>query len=147
MLRNLSVAMTEVRSFVKENRASLTSNIAGLNQISKVLVKRRDALDEILRVAPAALNNLYLAGNVKQGTLDTRDDTGELFTKLTTNPAETLCALVGSGNAGGLQRDQAGARQDRAAASASPSRVTRRPAPRVVEPIDRSMGGLSGVRR
>ncbi len=75
VLHNLSVAMVEVRSFVKENRASLTSNISGLNQISKILVKRRDALDEILRVAPAALNNLYLAGNVKHGTLDTRDNT------------------------------------------------------------------------
>ena len=67
VLHDLSIALVQVRSFVKENRASLTSNIAGLNQISKILVKRRDALDEILRVAPAALNNLFLAGNVKDG--------------------------------------------------------------------------------
>ena len=33
--------MQQVRGFVKENRASLTSNISGLNQISKTLVKRR----------------------------------------------------------------------------------------------------------
>ena len=66
--------MAQVRSFVKENRASLTRNISGLNQISKTLVKRRDALDKTLQYAPAALNNLYLAGNVKQGTLDTRDN-------------------------------------------------------------------------
>ena len=39
-----------MRGFVKENRASLTSNISGLNRISKILVKRRDALDEILHV-------------------------------------------------------------------------------------------------
>ncbi len=50
VLRNLSTAMTEVRWFVKENRASLTSNISGLNRISKTLVKRRDALDKTLRV-------------------------------------------------------------------------------------------------
>ena len=65
MLRNLSIAMVQVRGFVKENRGSLTRNIAGLNRVSKVLVKRRDALDKTLRYAPAALNNLYLAGNVR----------------------------------------------------------------------------------
>ena len=51
VLKNLSVAMTQVRSFVKENRVSLTRNISGLNQISKTLVKRRAALDETLRYA------------------------------------------------------------------------------------------------
>ena len=86
VLKNLSIAMVQVRSFVKENRASLTSNISGLNRISKTLVKRRDALDEILQYAPAALNNLYLAGNVKQGTLDTRDNVGELLTQLEDRP-------------------------------------------------------------
>ena len=35
VLRNLSTAMTQVRSFVKENRAPLTSNISGLTKISK----------------------------------------------------------------------------------------------------------------
>ena len=48
---------------MKENRASLTRNISGLNRISKTLVKQRAALDQTLRYAPAALNNLYLAGN------------------------------------------------------------------------------------
>ena len=50
MLRNLSTAMIQVRSFVKENRASLTSNISGLNRISKTLVKQRDALDKTLQL-------------------------------------------------------------------------------------------------
>ena len=34
---------------MKENKASLTSNITGLNRMSKTLVKQRDALDETLQ--------------------------------------------------------------------------------------------------
>jgi phospholipid/cholesterol/gamma-HCH transport system substrate-binding protein len=148
VLRNLSVALVEVRSFVHENRASLSSNIAGLNQISKVLVKRRDALDEILRVAPAALNNLYLAGNVKQGTLDTRDNAGELTTKLTDNPAATLCTLVGSGNAQACDViKQALGTGPLSLPRPKPFAGDPSTTPRVVEPTDPSMGGLVGGSR
>ena len=98
MLRNLSTAMTQVRGFVKENRASLTRNISGLNRISKTLVKQRDALDETLQYAPGALNNLFLAGNVKQGTLDTRDVAGDVLDELQSDPSVVLCTLVGQAN-------------------------------------------------
>jgi phospholipid/cholesterol/gamma-HCH transport system substrate-binding protein len=149
VLHDLSVALTQVRSFVKDNRASLTSNITGLNQISKILVKRRDALDEILRVAPAALNNLFLAGNVKQGTLDTRDNIGELTSKLTSNPVQVLCSFV-------AQADPTGAacKSITGALASNPALPRARPftgdtstQPRVVEPIDRSMAGLIGGSR
>jgi phospholipid/cholesterol/gamma-HCH transport system substrate-binding protein len=142
VLRNLNTALVEVRSFVHDNRASLTSNIAGLNQISKVLVKRRDALDEILRVAPAALNNLFLAGNVKQGTLDTRDNLGEVFSKLSTNPVETLCTLVGSGNAQACTLIKQALGNGLSLPRAKPFAGDPSTKPRVVEPTDPSMGGL-----
>ena len=48
-LKNLAVAMTEVSSFVRDNREILGKNIRGLNRVSKVLVKQRSSLDEILR--------------------------------------------------------------------------------------------------
>ena len=51
-LRNLAVAMKQVSGFVKENREILGSNIKGLNRVAKVLVKQRDALDEILTRRP-----------------------------------------------------------------------------------------------
>jgi len=146
VLRNLNVALVEVRSFVHENRASLSSNISGLNEISKTLVKRRDALDEILRVAPAALNNLFLAGNVKQGTLDTRDNTGEVLSKLTDDPLTTLCTLLGSGNASAcntLKSALQGVKLPRPTPFAGDPSTK----PRVVEPIDPSMGGLVGGSR
>jgi phospholipid/cholesterol/gamma-HCH transport system substrate-binding protein len=93
-LRNLSVALTEVSSFVKDNREVLGRNISGLNRVSKVLVKQRDALDEILRVGPLALNNLALTYNPQAGTLDTRANIGELVNQLEVDPATYLCGLT-----------------------------------------------------
>ena len=148
VLRNLSEAMTQVRSFVKENRSSLSKNISGLNRISKILVKRRDALDQTLTYAPAALNNLFLAGNVKQGTLDTRDNFGELFTQLEQSPAAVLCGFVDQGDPSGkacglIEEALKGAPKPRT--SPFSGGVTE-PA-RVVEPIDRTLGGLLEVAR
>jgi phospholipid/cholesterol/gamma-HCH transport system substrate-binding protein len=144
VLRNLSTAMIQVRSFVKENRASLTSNISGLTRISKTLVKQRDALDKTLRYAPTALNNLYLAGNVKQGTLDTRDNAGELFGQLQDDPAAVLCTLVGQANKSGCDLIKGALKPAGRTAplGASAQVPTRNP-----EPIDRSMGGLMGGQR
>ncbi len=147
VLKNLSIAMTEVRTFVKENRASLSRNISGLNKISKILVKRRDSIAKFLRYGPAALNNLFLAGNVKNGTLDTRTQPAELFTQLQENPASTLCAIVGANDAGD------------AACKVITQALTAKPRvgfgkqsgaddqPTVVEPIDRTLGGLVEVSR
>lgn len=140
VLKNLSIAMHQVRGFVKENRASLTSNIAGLNRISKVLVKRRDALDKTLQYAPAALNNLFLAGNVKQGTLDTRNNAGQFASSLEENPVATLCALAN-------QTDCSIFEDALALPRAKPFVGDPSTAPRVPEPIDRTLGGLVEVTR
>lgn len=100
-LRNLSGALTQVSSFVQENRDVLGRNITGLNRVSKVLVKQRDALDEILGVAPLALNNLSLTYNPQAGTLDTRANIGELVHQIETDPATLLCGLTGQADRGG----------------------------------------------
>ena len=93
-LSNLSVAMREVSSFVKENRDSLSENIKGLNQVSKILVKQRAALDETLGVAPVALSNLFHTYNPKTGTLDTRTNLGENIADLENDPATVLCSML-----------------------------------------------------
>lgn len=142
VLKNLSVALTEVKSFVAENKSLLSSNIKELNKLSKVLVKNRDALDETLTAAPVALNNLFLAYNEKSGTLDTRANVGETVAKLTATPSVVLCALVPDAcgplsslvKVLGLQR--AGA------LNADGSLRTT-----VVDPIDPTLGGLVGVTR
>ena len=137
VLKNLSVALTEVKSFVADNRNLLSTNIKELNQLSKVLVKNRAALDETLTAAPVALNNLFLAYNETTGTLDTRANVGETVTKLTSTPSVVLCALVPDACGPltsvvkllGLQR--AGA-LDSDGSLRSPE----------VEPVDPTLGGL-----
>jgi virulence factor Mce-like protein len=141
-LKNLSVAMTQVKSFVADNKTLLSSNIKELNKLSTVLVKNRNALDETLKDAPVALNNLFLAYDEKGGTLDTRANTGETVTQLSAKPSTVLCALLpdackpltsmvnllGLGRTGALAGDTG-------------SRTT------VVEPVDRTLGGLVEVSR
>jgi virulence factor Mce-like protein len=92
-LKNLSTAMVAVKGFVQENRDALHTNIKGLARLSDTLVKRRDSLDEILKDAPVALNNLFLAYDPTSGSLATRDTVGELFTKLADHPGKTLCVV------------------------------------------------------
>jgi virulence factor Mce-like protein len=142
VLKNLSVALTEVKSFVADNKTLLSDNIKELNQVSKVLVKNRAALDETLKDAPVALNNLFLAYNETTGTLDTRANIGESVTKLASNPSVVLCALLpdacgpltsavkllGLQRAGALNADGS-------------MRST------VVEPVDPTLGGLVEVSR
>ncbi|RYC14123.1 MCE family protein [Nocardioides zhouii] len=104
--KNLSVALTEVKGFVEENKDSLSRNITGLNRVSKVLVRQRAALDEILHVAPAALNNLGLTYNPQAGTLDTRANFGETINQLEADPAALLCGFVGQVERSGQACDQ-----------------------------------------
>jgi len=73
-LRNLAVALGEVASFVRDNRANLSANIQGLSEVTDVLVTQRDALAEVLEAGPTALSNLQLAYNPRSGTLDTRNN-------------------------------------------------------------------------
>jgi phospholipid/cholesterol/gamma-HCH transport system substrate-binding protein len=122
VLQNLSVALTQVKSFVSENKVALSTNIKGLNQISKTFVKNRAALEESLKYAPQALNNLALTYNETSGTLDTRANIGETVNQLTAKPSVVLCALVpdacgpltsllgvlGLGRAPALTKDSAG---------------------------------------
>lgn len=93
-LTNLSTALIKVRGFVHDNRDKLHTNIAGLARITDTIVKRRSELDETLRIAPAALNNLALAYDSNTGTLDTRDSVGELGSKLSSNPGTVLCSFL-----------------------------------------------------
>lgn len=137
VLRNLSVAMTQVRSFVAENKNLLSVNIKELNKLSKVLVKNRAHIDETLTAAPVALNNLFLAYNETTGTLDTRANVGESASKLSTTPSVVLCALVPDA-CGPLSSavKLLGLQRAGALTGGASSRTT------VIEPIDLTLGGL-----
>ena len=101
-LKNLAVVMGSVSDFVTENREILGRNIKGLNRVSKVLVKQRAALDEILKAGPLALNNLYMAYNPQSGTLDTRGNMpAENIHQISSDPSTFLCGLVGQADRSG----------------------------------------------
>ncbi len=93
-MKNLSVALTKVTNFVRENKAILKEDIQSLNRIGKVLVRQRDALNESLETAPLALNNLGLAYNPETGTLDTNANITMVLDEIIKNPASFLCSLV-----------------------------------------------------
>lgn len=141
VLQNLSVAMTQVKSFVSDNRTLLSSNIRELNKLSTVLVKNRAALDETLTDAPVALNNLFLAYNEKSGTLDTRANTGETANKLSSKPSVVLCALVPDACGPLTSAVKLLGLQRTGALTGTPGTT------REIEPIDLTLGGLVEVSR
>ncbi|QIK74433.1 MCE family protein [Nocardioides piscis] len=145
-LKNLSTAMTEVSSFVAENRELLGRNISGLNRVSKVLVKQRAALDKVLQVGPLALNNLALTYNPQAGTLDTRSNMGRIGDELKSDPALFLCGFTNQVKGSGKVCDtikqilpRSGALSDRKGTSTMPSAAHLK--------FDPSLGGLVEVSR
>ncbi|MGZ6797333.1 MAG: MCE family protein [Nocardioidaceae bacterium] len=148
-LRNLGFAMQKVSSFVRENRGTLSHNIKGLNQVVKVLVKQRAALDETLTNAPVALTNLFHTYNPANGTLDTRANVGENLNQLSSDPATVLCSFL-------HQADKSGAGCNAIKGALSNLPGLNRSAPFAdgggrrtvsVEHIDRSLGGIVEVKR
>jgi phospholipid/cholesterol/gamma-HCH transport system substrate-binding protein len=138
-LHHLGVAMKQVSSFVRENKDALSRDIRGLNNISKVLVKQRDALDEIMEVAPQTLDNLYHTYNNRTGTLDTRANLAENIHDVESRPDVVLCGILGqvdkSGELCKLIKGAVG-RPGAFARDASSKRVVE------VEHIDKTLGGL-----
>ena len=70
----LNKALSDVSGFVRDNTTLLTTNVNRLADVTLALVQQRQALAEVLDVAPAALGNLSHAYNPDYGTLDTRDN-------------------------------------------------------------------------
>ncbi|MEO7069027.1 MAG: MCE family protein [Nostocoides sp.] len=89
-LKNLAIALSEVSTFVKDNRTLLTTDVAKLTSVSSAIASKRDALAETLTNAPVALSNLQLAYNPVTGTLDTRDNPAQALK----DPALLLCSLI-----------------------------------------------------
>jgi phospholipid/cholesterol/gamma-HCH transport system substrate-binding protein len=146
-LRNLGIAMQQVTSFVRDNRDKLSENIDGLNVVSKILVKQRDALSETLNTAPLALNNLFHTYNPATGTLDTRANLGENIGQLENDPKAFLCSVLAQADASKKSCDlvkQALSGLPRTAPLGETGLPTR---PVDVEHIDRSLAGLVEVDR
>ncbi len=140
MLDNLGTALREVQTFVEDNRAVLGRNITGLKRVTQILVDQRESLDEILEVAPLALNNLALTYNPQAGTLDTRSNTGRLLEEIENNPALVLCTFANQVDSSGEACDALEAGLPRAAALRPGSQ-------RSADRFDQSLSGLVEVQR
>jgi phospholipid/cholesterol/gamma-HCH transport system substrate-binding protein len=104
-LANLGRATEDITRFVRSNRGLIKRNVDDLAEISGVLVKQRDALKEIMDVAPLALNNLAVAYNPLAGTLDQRSNFGENVAQLEHDPAVFLCTIVNEADSSGQACD------------------------------------------
>ena len=139
-LHNLSVGLGDVATFVKENRDILGKNIKHINRVAKVLVKQRAALDETLRDAPVALNNLALTYNPQAGTLDTNANLGELVNQIESDPTTLICGFLSQADKSGQLCDLAGSVLNRSAPFGTPGSS-------YGEQFDQSLGGLVEVSR
>jgi phospholipid/cholesterol/gamma-HCH transport system substrate-binding protein len=91
-LANLATALSQVNSFVADNRSSLTGDIHQLTSVTNVLTREKDAVQEIVDMAPSALTNLALAGDPRAHTLDTKDDAQEPLID-PNSPSGALCQI------------------------------------------------------
>lgn len=60
-IQNLGQALSQVQTFVADNKANVTADIAALTSVTTGLVSEQQALKEILDEAPIGLDNLALA--------------------------------------------------------------------------------------
>jgi phospholipid/cholesterol/gamma-HCH transport system substrate-binding protein len=82
-----------VSTFVKDNRASLTSDIGKATSVTNVLTKEKEAITEIVDLTPVALVNLSLAYDPVAKTLDTSDYASQAVSS-PTGPTSLLCQIT-----------------------------------------------------
>lgn len=95
VLKNLSLALVDVKGLVKENRSALRGNIDDLTELSKTLAKNVGSIETATKAAPTALANLAFTYNEKYGTLDNRADSFKLLFGSFQSPTIFLCSLLG----------------------------------------------------
>ena len=143
-LDNLGTALGQVQDFVVTNEEVLGRDIAKLNRVAKVLVKQRVNLEEVLAVAPLALNNLYLTYNPQAGTLDTNANVGNFESQLVEEPGLILCTVVNQIDPTGALCDLVQSQAPRPAALTTLGERAAAVAPQVSDP---TLGGLVEVTR
>jgi phospholipid/cholesterol/gamma-HCH transport system substrate-binding protein len=88
-LSALAVALGEVSTFVKGNRAVLRTTVQSATAISQILVNEKDAIAEVQDDAALGLGNLARVYNPQFGTLDQRMNMSQLD-----DPAAFICSLL-----------------------------------------------------
>ncbi|HET9501538.1 MAG TPA: MCE family protein [Marmoricola sp.] len=89
-LAALARAMGTVRSFVKDNRAALVSDVRGLTDILGIMAKEKESLDTVARLSALGLGNLTLGFDSKTGTQGSRVQ----FTPMLYGLPDVMCDIV-----------------------------------------------------
>ncbi|ATY10756.1 ABC transporter substrate-binding protein [Amycolatopsis sp. AA4] len=92
-LDSLSTSLQDVKQFVADNKNGLSSNVAKLASLTKVLVDQRAALAEVLDIAPTGATNFINTYDAASGTIAVRDNLNEI----TNPPILTVCRLISAG--------------------------------------------------
>ncbi|MGW4395802.1 MCE family protein [Amycolatopsis nivea] len=92
-LESLSTSLQDVKQFVADNKKGLSSNVAKLASLTKVLVDQRAALAEVLDIAPTGATNFINTYDAASGTIAVRDNLNEI----TNPPILTVCRLISAG--------------------------------------------------
>jgi virulence factor Mce-like protein len=94
-LRNLSIALGEVASLVREHRAELGADVHALADVAQVVVKHRDSLIEALDVLPLGTTNLASTVNTQAKTLDIRNDNHQTSDPYSILVCQILAPILG----------------------------------------------------
>ncbi|MER6992065.1 MCE family protein [Saccharopolyspora hirsuta] len=89
-LGSLSTALGEVSAFIRDNREQIASNVDNLTGVTQALVDQREALGEVLDVAPLGATNFINAYDAASGTVTVRGHLNEL----THPPILMVCKLI-----------------------------------------------------
>jgi virulence factor Mce-like protein len=91
-LRDLSGVLRDVARFVRDNRSELRNNVDQISDVLGTINANKLQLDQVLDVAPLALDGLVNAYNASSGTLDTRPN---VLPSLVCSVADKLPAGLG----------------------------------------------------
>jgi virulence factor Mce-like protein len=92
-LNSLAKSLGDVKQFVADNKSALSSNVAKLASLTKVLVDQRASLAEVLDIAPTGATNFINSYDAASGTIAVRDNLNEI----TNPPILTVCRLISAG--------------------------------------------------
>ena len=91
-LDTLNHALTDIRGFLKDNNDTLVAQVDKLTRFTTLLNDHGEDIEQILHVAPHALQNFYNIYNPAQGSVS-----GILTIPSFSNPVQLLCGSIETG--------------------------------------------------
>lgn len=89
-LSSLATALGDLEGFVRDNRESASANVHNLAGVTQALVDQREALGEVLDIAPTGASNFINAYDAASGSVAVRANINEL----TNPPVLMVCKLL-----------------------------------------------------